>query len=97
MDRLPPSVTVTDLTELPLRVAARVVGLKVDDTRLALARRLDALGFVPGEPVQVSVRGPFGGDPLLVDVGSTRFALRRAEAACVQVRVDDLPADPAVR
>jgi len=48
-----------------------------------IADRLEALGFVPGETVSVVATGPVGGDPIVVRVGSTRFALRRAEAARV--------------
>lgn len=50
-----------------------------------VARRLRDLGFVPGETVRLIAVGPFGADPLLVQVGFTRFALRRSEAARVQV------------
>lgn len=50
-----------------------------------VARRLRDLGFVDGEPVRVLGQGPFGRDPLLVQVGYTRFALRRAEASRVIV------------
>jgi ferrous iron transport protein A len=50
-----------------------------------IAQRLRELGFVSGEPVRIVARGPIGGDPLLVQIGSTRFALRRAEAARVTV------------
>ncbi len=50
-----------------------------------IARRLRDYGFVRGEPVRVVGRGPFGSDPLLVQIGFTRFALRRAEAARVIV------------
>ena len=39
-----------------------------------------------GEPVRVVAVGPMGGDPLLVQIGFTRFALRRAEAARISVR-----------
>lgn len=53
-----------------------------------IARRLGDLGFVAGEPVRVVARGPIGGDPLLVQIGHTRFALRRGEAARVEVCVD---------
>ena len=49
-------------------------------------RQLADLGFVPGEPVAVLARAWPGGDPLVVRVGQSRFALRRAEAACVRVR-----------
>lgn len=51
----------------------------------AIAQRLAELGFVPGEQVRLITVGPFGADPILVQVGFTRFALRRAEADRVQV------------
>lgn len=50
-----------------------------------IATRLGELGFVSGEPVRLVARGPLGGDPLLIQVGFTRFALRRAEAERVQL------------
>lgn len=49
------------------------------------ALRLAEIGFVPGEQVMVTARGRPGGDPLAVRVGGSTFALRRAEAACVQL------------
>lgn len=49
-------------------------------------QRLEELGFLPGERVMVIARGKPGNDPLAVRVGHSTFALRRAEAACVQVR-----------
>lgn len=54
-----------------------------------IARRLRDYGFVRGEPVRLVGRGPIGADPLLVQIGYTRFALRRAEAA--RVIVEDRP------
>lgn len=53
-----------------------------------IARRLRDLGFVDGEPVRVVAVGPMGGDPILIQIGFTRFALRRAEAARVSVRAE---------
>jgi ferrous iron transport protein A len=50
-----------------------------------MLRRLAELGFIAGEPVQVLRRGPGGRDPLAVRVGDTMFALRRAEARCIEV------------
>ena len=73
------------LSELPRRVAAtveRVEDLMPDD---AIARRLRELGFVAGEQVEVMAAGPLSAEPLLVQIGFTRFALRRAEAARVSV------------
>ena len=49
-------------------------------------RWLEEIGFIPGEQVTLMARGVPGGDPLMVRVGDSTFALRRAEAACVQVR-----------
>lgn len=46
---------------------------------------LEDIGFLHGERVMLLARGPFGGDPLVVRVGLSTFALRRAEAACVRV------------
>lgn len=53
-----------------------------------IARRLRELGFVAGEAVRMVTAGPIGGEPLLVEIGFTRFALRRAEAARVQLQVE---------
>lgn len=62
--------------------------VRVDDAHVAdpIAQRLRDLGFVDGEPVRVVALGPMGGDPVLIQIGFTRFALRRAEAARVAVR-----------
>lgn len=51
----------------------------------SIAHRLKELGFVPGERVRLITVAPFGGDPILVQVGFTRFALRRSEAKRVLV------------
>lgn len=64
---------------------------RVDDAHLddPIAQRLRDLGFVSGEPVRLVARGPLGADPLLILIGSTRFALRRSEAARVTVRTQE--------
>lgn len=50
----------------------------------AVVIRLMELGFVPGERVCIVAEGP-GQGPLAVRVGHTTFALRRHEAAYIQV------------
>ena len=73
------------LTELAKGVGAivdQVTDLLAAD---AVAARLRDLGFVRGEPVRVVASAPFGGDPIVVQIGSTRFALRRAEAQRVML------------
>ena len=73
------------LTRLPRRRPARVVAVQPRDDNDAVARRLGELGFVAGERVEVVAAGPLGAEPLLVQVGFTRFALRRVEAQRVLV------------
>ena len=79
---------VVNLAQLPHRTAATVETVEDHGPNDAIARRLRELGFVTGERVEVMAAGPFSAEPLLVQVGFTRFALRRTEAARVQVRPD---------
>ena len=74
------------LTELETGSDAIVEGVHDTAPGDAVARRLRDLGFVAGESVRMVTRGPIGGEPLLVQVGYTRFAMRRAEAARVRLR-----------
>ncbi len=73
------------LSELPPRTPVIVESVEDRQPNDPIARRLRELGFVAGEPVQIVAQGPFGAEPLLVQVGFTRFALRRSEAARVRV------------
>lgn len=84
-DQLPPRPL--SLADIPNGVSALVTRLAphssvVDEASL---RRLGDVGFIPGEPVKVMRRGPGGREPLAVLIGQTMFALRLAEAACVEV------------
>ena len=74
------------LSELPLHTSAVVESVQDLHANDAIARRLRELGFVNGEEVEVVAKGPLGAEPLLVQVGFTRFALRRSEAARVRLR-----------
>ncbi len=74
------------LSELPLRHTAIVESVQDLQPNDVIARRLRELGFVEGEQVQVVALGPVGREPLLVQVGFTRFALRRSEAARIRIR-----------
>jgi len=51
----------------------------------ALLARLRDLGFVAGARCEIIARMWLGGDPLVVRVGGSTFALRRAEAAAIRV------------
>ncbi|RRU05439.1 FeoA family protein [Stenotrophomonas sp. 278] len=74
------------LSDLPLNGSALVDSVQELHANDAIARRLQELGFVAGENVRLVARGPIGGEPLLVQVGFTRFALRIAEAKRIHVR-----------
>lgn len=75
------------LTQLPRRTAAIVEQVDDHAPNDGIARRLRELGFVAGEAVEMMAAGPFGAEPLLVQVGFTRFALRRTEADRVRIRL----------
>lgn len=82
-----------DLFQLPAHVPARIERIHWRDADDPVARRLDELGFVPGETVRVIGRGPIGREPVAVQVGHTRFALRKQEAQ--RIEVDGTASGPA--
>jgi Fe2+ transport system protein FeoA len=76
--------------------AAQTFGDSSSDTAALLARLRD-LGFVAGTRCEIVARMWLGGDPLVVRIGGSTFALRRAEAAAVQVlRQQQRPSPSAV-
>jgi len=88
------------LAELQRGEAALVAGLaevaSFDDGQgsgpVVLARLRD-LGFVAGARCEVMAKMWPAGDPMVIRVGGSTFALRRAEAAAVQVtRLTEEPA-----
>jgi len=97
------------LADLRRGESALVAGLAevagFDDGRgssAILLARLRDLGFVAGAHCEVIARMWPAGDPLVVRIGGSTFALRRAEAAAVRVtrlaeervRVPLTPKDP---
>ena len=80
----PPTVE-TRLADLARGAVATVTGVEATGAVDPVAIRLEDLGFVPGEALRVIALGPIGGDPMVVQVGYTRFALRRSEAARIRV------------
>lgn len=76
------------LSDLPRYTTATVQLVEAAYSNDAIAQRLADLGFVPGESVRLTAIGPVGNDPLLVQIGFTRFALRRSEADRVLVEVN---------
>ncbi len=72
------------LADLPPEVTAIVAGIDTTSIAPGVARRLAEIGFLPGETIRVLARVP-GGNPIAVRIGTSTFALRRHEAACVRV------------
>ena len=56
-----------------------------------VTRRLWELGFLPGAQISVVGFGLLSRDPIAVKIGGTKFALRRAEAQKVQVKLRQQP------
>lgn len=81
----PVSAAASTLDALPTGVLAVVHAVTAPAAAPEWAQWLDEIGFFPGERVMVMARGVPGGDPLVVRVGNSTFALRRAEAACVRL------------
>ncbi len=79
-----PSLSLS-LDQIPLGRAHVVEHLESPSASSEWVRWLEEIGFMPGERVMLMARGAFGGDPLVVRVGLSTFALRRAEAACIHV------------
>ena len=78
------------LSQLAKNRAAVVCSVDVHGEADPIASRLIELGFVAGESVRLIAKAPFGGDPIVVQVGFTRFALRLSEAQ--RITVEELSA-----
>ena len=59
--------------------------VKITEERSDLLRYLDALGLVPGVPIEILERTPFNG-PMTLKVGGTSHALSRAMASVIRVK-----------
>jgi len=88
----PVSTSLAALT--PGTVAAVVrVGLG-NGAFTGIERRLMELGFISGERIEVLAQARPGGDPFVVRVGTTTFALRRREVETVWVEVNPATSAP---
>jgi ferrous iron transport protein A len=88
-DLHPSTVPLADLRRGESAVVSGLASSQVLDERsddaAALLARLRDLGFIAGARCEILARMWLGGDPLVVRIGGSTFALRRAEAAAVQV------------
>jgi len=87
-----PHVSAVPLADLGCGETALVMALApsrvlddLSEDAAALLARLRDLGFVAGARCEIIARMWLGGDPLVVRVGGSTFALRRAEAAAIRV------------
>lgn len=62
------------------------------DVQCPLEERLREIGFDEGLPFELLHQGPFGRDPLAVQVDGMIVALRRAEASMVSVELEEAAA-----
>lgn len=97
---LPPGVALNSGTQSLSVLAPGATGSVVSvgsgrgDRFTPIERRLIELGFVHGEHVEVIAQAMPGGDPFVVRVGTTTFALRRREVESVWVEPATSPNAP---
>lgn len=84
-----PAPATKPLSQLPLKRRAVIAEVMPPAHSPEWGRLLAEIGFMPGEHVQIMARAMPGADPLVIRVGDSTFALRRAEADCIHVRLDD--------
>jgi len=94
----PPGMTALEarpLSVLSPGATASVVSVGgTDGAFTPIERRLIELGFVHGEHIEVIAQAMPGGDPFVVRVGTTTFALRRREVETVWVEPAPTPTPP---
>jgi Fe2+ transport system protein FeoA len=96
----PPGVAMTPGTQslsvlTPGATASVVsVGSGGDSHFTPIERRLIELGFVHGEHIEIIAQAMPGGDPFVVRVGTSTFALRRREVESVWVEPASVPTPP---
>ena len=81
------------LDQAQLRQTRRVARVDSPGGHSEMSRQLEEIGFTPNEQVMVLTRGFPGGDPLVVRVGLSTFALRKSEASLIQLHAPDSPLD----
>ncbi len=87
---------VQSLSVLSPGATASVVGVGAggDAAFTPIERRLIELGFVHGEHIEIIAQAMPGGDPFVVRVGTSTFALRRREVESVWVEPASAPPTP---
>ncbi len=73
------------LQQAKLGQVYRIVAVRPHAQMPDCDRQLSELGFMPGEQIVLLRRAMPGADPLVVRIGMSTFALRAAEAACIEI------------
>ena len=73
------------LNELPINVTQRVKKVNPFTLMPEIEHQLAEIGFIPGEKVTVLRKNFFGGDPMMIRIGLSTFALRKQEATLIEV------------
>jgi len=73
------------LDQLSNNITKRVKRVDTNELLPEISHQLEEIGFIPGEQVTVMRRNFIGGDPLMVRIGLSTFALRKVEAALIEV------------
>jgi len=71
------------LDQLPKKQPARVTGFSTEQPDIVL--RLREIGFAENDNVEVQHFGLFGRNPMTVNLNGALIALRRGEAALIEV------------
>jgi len=74
------------LSELKKGVRARIISVNAATDELT--RSFLEIGILEGSPIRVVHQAPFGGDPIAVEVRGALIALRRQEAAGIDVELE---------
>ncbi len=83
-------IRLSQLNKLDQAVIKVVDELITTDNKIDLVtQRLHLLGFRSGERIQILAKGLFGGEPILVQIKTSRFALRKTEADRIQVEINN--------
>jgi len=73
------------LDQLSVNLTQRVKKVNSFNLMPEIEYQLAEIGFIPGEKVTVLRKNLFGGDPMMIRIGLSTFALRRQEAALIEV------------
>ena len=73
------------LDQLSNNLTKKVKKVNAFESMPEISNQLADIGFIPGEQVTVLRRNLFGGDPIMVRIGLSTFALRKQEAELIEV------------